>query len=171
MRNEKLRLCSVSIILLLGMQSLADVAQKEAERRRQLEQQGVESKVIERKGTAIESTAPESPTRNDEEKPSKSRTLRSYRSALQKLDRAIRQNEIKLETLRAKLQSEKWPLPKIGRMSGSSSSPDKLAKLQEQISALQVKIQQDQNERSDIYQSGKKDGFLPGELDGKGIIP
>jgi hypothetical protein len=181
MRNEKFKSCCLAAIFVFGMQSLADVAQKEAERRKQVEAQGVEVKVIEGNGVPISSngnlTVSTSPkfTPQIEKAPSNSQKSRAsiqrYRSALQKLDQAIRQDEMRLESLRGRLQSEKWALPKIGRLSRSNTSPGNQARLQEQIDELQAKIKRAREERDEIYRSGKKDGFLPGELDGKGIIP
>jgi predicted RNase H-like nuclease (RuvC/YqgF family) len=179
MRNEKFRSCCLAAMIVFGMQSLADVAQKEAERRKQVDAQGVEVKVIEGNGVSPNgnltvSTSPKF-TPQIEEAPSNSQkgraSIQHYRSALQKLDKAIQQDETRLETLRSRLQSEKWALPKIGRLSRNSPSVDKQTKLQEQIEELQAKIKQAREERNKIYRSGKKDGFLPGELDGKGIIP
>jgi len=43
--------------------------------------------------------------------------------------------------------------------------------MQDQILELQSKLKRLRQERLDIYEAGKKAGFLPGELDGKGIIP
>jgi hypothetical protein len=161
------------------MQSLADVARKEAERRNQIDQQGIEVKVIESsvasEDSPTTSTSPRTaPPQHDS--PSGSRSdrgsLKSYRSAIQKLDRQIRQDEMRLESLRAKLQSEKWALPKVGRISRSSSpAADNEAKLQNQIQELQIKLEQARRERLEVYREGKKDGYLPGELDGKGTIP
>jgi hypothetical protein len=181
MRNEKFRSCCLAALIMLGMQSLADVAQKEAERRKQVEQQGLQVKTIEGNGEPIAptgnltvSTSLKSTPQKEAEPthPQKNRaSIRYYRSALQKLDQAIRKDEMRLESLRGRLQSEKWALPKIGRLSRSDASTGNQDKLQEQIEELQAKIQLAREERDEIYRSGKKDGFLPGELDGKGIIP
>ena len=45
------------------------------------------------------------------------------------------------------------------------------SKLQAEIEELQIKLKRLQEERFEVYESGKKAGFLPGELEGKGIIP
>jgi hypothetical protein len=179
-REEKLRSCSLVLIAIFVMQSLVDVALEEAERRKQIDQQGIEVKVIERtgsvpsKGNLTTSTSPPSvPLKNEASPDSRKNraSLKSYRSSLQKLDREIRQDETRIESLRARLQSEKWALPKVGRLSRSSPSADNLAKLQSQIEELQDKIERARQERLEIYQEGKKDGYLPGELDGKGTNP
>jgi hypothetical protein len=179
-REEKNSSYSLVLIVVLAMQSLVDAARQEAERRKQIDQQGIEVKVIERngplpsKGNLTTSTSPRLvPLQN--ETPSDSRknrtSLKSYRSALQKLDRAIRQDETRLESLRARLQSEKWAIPKVGRISRNSPAADNQAKLQIQIEELQAKLELARQERAEIYQAGKRDGYLPGELDGKGTIP
>jgi uncharacterized protein (UPF0335 family) len=43
--------------------------------------------------------------------------------------------------------------------------------LREEIEDLELKLKRLQQERSEVYAEGKKAGFLPGELSGKGIIP
>jgi hypothetical protein len=179
-RKETFRSYSLGLIVIFAMQSLADVAREESERRKQIDQQGIEVKVIERngppssKGNLTTSTSSR-PVALQNETPSDSRknrtSLKSYRSALQKLDRSIRQDETRLESLRARLHSEKWALPRVGRISRNSPAADNQAKLQREIEELQVKIERAKQERLEIYQAGKKDGYLPGELDGKGTIP
>jgi hypothetical protein len=174
MRSEKLRSCCLGVILLFGMQSLADLALKEAERRKQMDSQGVQAKVIEGNGGSTVPTFPEPTPRTEkasQDSKKKPASIEYYRNALRKLDKAIRQDEIHLESLRTRLQSEKWATPKIGRTSKIDSAAENREKLQEQIEELQQKIKLAHEEREDIYQSGKKDGYLPGELEGKGIIP
>jgi hypothetical protein len=180
MRERIFRSYSLALMVVFWMQSLADVAREEAERRKQIDQQGLEVKVIERNGslsskgnlTTSTSPRPVSPQNETSSDSRKNRSsLKSYRSALQKLDRAIRQDETQLELLRTRLRSEKWALPKVGRISRNSPAADNQAKLQNQIEALQVKLEQARQQRMEIYQAGKKDGYLPGELDGKGTIP
>jgi hypothetical protein len=175
MRKEKFKCFSLIMMVAFGTQSLLDVAQQEAERRRQLENQGVKEKVIEGSGKSLApngnltvSTLP-GPRSQKLDVPGKDQknkaSIQSYRAALQKLDRAIRENEMRMDALRARRQSEK------ARISQSSRAPDTQSKLQEQINALQIKIEQARKDRTGIYRSGRKDGYLPGELEGKGIIP
>ncbi len=180
MRKEKFKSCCLTVIFLFGMQSLADLAQKESERRKQVEMQGLKVKVIEgngesaaSNGSLTTSTLPVSSTRTEAPPgPQNNRaSIRHYRNALQKLDKVIRQDEMRLESLRARLQAERRALPKIGRLSPKNASVETEAGLQEQIEELLAKLKQAREERSEIYQAGKKDGYLPGELDGKGIIP
>jgi hypothetical protein len=157
-------------IFILCLQSLADVARQEAERRRLLDQQGIEAKVID--GTKI--PAGNVSTSADVNKTSKGtssvkdkKSLQSIRNSLEKLDRTIRQEEERLGLRRARLQSERWEALKSGRGSTGKSQ----SRLKEEIEELEIKLRSLRDQRSKIYERGKKDGFLPGELDGKGIIP
>ncbi len=170
--------CWLTACALFCLQSLTDVAREEAERRRVLEQQGIEGKVINPDvvqggnltvSTGSPSTAPKS---TSEKSLGTGRTsLHSFRTALQKLDRAIRQDEERLELRRARLESERWEIPKSRRSSGRGRTLKSENKLQEEIEDLEIKLRQLRQERSETYDAGKKAGFLPGELDGKGIIP
>jgi predicted RNase H-like nuclease (RuvC/YqgF family) len=157
------------------MQSLADVAEKEAERRSQIENQGVQEKVIMGDGESLAPngnltvSTPSGAKFQNAEAPAKDQkkmtSIRSYRAALQKLDRAIRDNEMRMDSLRARMQAEKKRISKNSLPSSAQS------RLQEQIDQLQTKVEQARKDRAGIYQSGRKDGYLPGELDGKGIVP
>ena len=160
------------------MQSLADVAREEAERRRLLEQQGIEGKVFDGdaaqlapNGNLTISTTPSAlPKKERIASPKGQTSARSYRTALQKRDRAIRQAEERLESRRARLQAGRWALPS-GRASGRNRTTDTESRLQEEIEDLQAKLKELRQERAEIYEEGRKAGFLPGELDGKGIVP
>ena len=46
MRNVNFRFCCVVLLLTFDMQSLVDLAREEAERRKQLEEQGIQAKII-----------------------------------------------------------------------------------------------------------------------------
>ena len=181
MRIANLRSCSLVFLLIFNMQSLVDVARDEAERRKRLEEQGIEARVIDenaaglaRQGNITTSTEPAAAVqmpsvRSD---PLKSQgSLRSYRSALQKLDRAIQQNEAHLAAKRARMQAEKWANLKSGKASKGSGAENPQSRLQAEIDALQIKLKQLRDERFEAYEAGKRAGFLPGELEGKGIIP
>ncbi|MBN1568845.1 MAG: hypothetical protein JXA73_13435 [Acidobacteria bacterium] len=177
MRIQKFRSFCVIILLVLDMQSLVDVAREEAERRRLLEQQGIKGRVIEGNGT---STAPsgnittsigpsyepeKTSARSDSSKNQAS--LRRYQATLKKLDREIQKTEDRLASKRARLQKEKWAPVKLGRSSGSGKSGNSQSQLQSQIDELQLKLKQLRDERYDVWESGKKAGFLPGELEGR----
>jgi hypothetical protein len=181
MRGVRFRSCRLAAFSLFLLQSLADVAREEAERRKGLEQQGIEAKVIEGditrlapNGNLSTSTLPSpapkktKPSSDSGKSPS---SIRSFRSALQKLDRTIRQDQERLDSRRARLQAEKWALPKVGPVSRGGGSADSQARLQVEIGELESKLKRMRRERSEIYEEGRRAGFLPGELDGKGIIP
>ena len=96
-------------------------------------------------------------------------SVRSYRSALQKLDRAIQQNEAQLAAKRARLQAEKRANFKSGKASKGAEAENQRSRLQAEIEALQVKLKQLRDERFEAYEAGKRAGFLPGELEGKAL--
>jgi hypothetical protein len=181
MRIAYLKLCSLVFLLMFNMQSLVDVARDEGERRKRLEEQGIEARVIDgnaaglaRQGNITTSTEPAASVhmpsvRSDPLKGQES--VRSYRSALQKLDRAIQQNEAQLAAKRARMQAEKRANFKSGKASKGSGANDPQSRLQAEIEALQIKLKQLRDERFETYETGKRAGFLPGELEGKGIIP
>jgi DNA-binding transcriptional MerR regulator len=165
--------------VLFCLQSLADVARQEAERRKSLDQQGIEAKIIDvvpQNGggnLAVSSGGSPAPGRTSKESASgRGKTsVDGIRAALQKLDRSIQQTQERLESRRARLQSERWIIPKTGRVSGHSDAGKTQNQLKEEIEELERKLKQLQQERAEIYDRGKKAGFLPGELTGKGIIP
>jgi hypothetical protein len=177
MRFPKFGTCCLALLFFFNLQSLVDLAREEAERRRLLEQQGIKGKVIENNvvdsasngngsGATRSSALPEiTAARSDSPKsrPSVSR----YRSALQKLDRDIQQSEDRLASRQARLQAEKRAHPKTGRSSGRSRTKSSGSQLQAEIEELQIKLKRLREERFEAYESGKKAGFLPGELDGK----
>ncbi len=181
MRVMGSRSCWSVVFLVLSMQSLADIAREEAERRRLLEQQGIEGKVIEgnaaqtsANGNSTVSTTPSAARKKSSGRtdfPKDRTSVRSFRNELQKLDRTIRQDEGRLDLLRARLQAAQWGPQKVGRTSGRSRTSDPQNRLREEIDELQAKLRQLRQQRAEIYEEGKKAGFLPGELDGKGIIP
>jgi hypothetical protein len=159
------------------MQSLADVAREEAERRKLLEQQGIEEKIIDR--NAIPSAPKEHPAKTtppsqrqtkasiEKASPGSQVSVRRLRTALQKLDRAIRQDEERLALKRARSEESRWALPKTGRLSAKSRTTDTQERLQKEIDELQIKLKELRLERDETYEEGRKAGFLPGELEGK----
>jgi hypothetical protein len=173
-----LKSCCLSAFVFLCLQSLADIAREEAERRRSLDQQGIEAKVItsvpqDDRGniavsTIISTTAPKKTSK--ESAPPKA-SLGGITAAIQKLDRGIRQTQERLESRRALLQSERWAIPKTGRASANRNTEKVQSRLKEEIENLERKLNQLRQERSEVYDRGRKAGFLPGEITGKGIIP
>jgi predicted RNase H-like nuclease (RuvC/YqgF family) len=171
----------MAIYIAMGLQSLADIARQEAERRKLLDEQGIEGKVIagnpasssSRGNLTLSTPSPvKSKKKFTENTSSKNQSsLRTFRNALQKLDKAIRQGEKRLESRRARLQAERWAPIKAGKITGRGTNEDIQSRLREEIEDLQGKLKELRQERADIYDEGKKAGFLPGELDGKGLMP
>ncbi len=170
-----------AVAFLFFFQSLADIARQEAERRKQMQEQGIEAKVITGdirhlapNGNLTTST-PQVPERGGAKTGSdanKNAQLgRDIRAALQKLDQAIIEDQQRLSMLQQRLQKEKWALPKSGKTSKAAKGIDSEARLKAEIDELESKLKRMRRERLKIYDSGRKAGFLPGELDGKGIIP
>jgi len=175
MRTPRLKSCCLTVLFAFCLQSLADIAREEAERRRRLEQEGIGAKVIDtippesaQNGNVSISTSPlpAAPKKSSGASGSarEQKSARSFRTALQKLDKAIRQNESKLESRRARLHSERRK-PAGGRETRAQD------RLEEEIESLEMKLNELRRERSEIYGAGIREGLLPGELDGKGIIP
>jgi hypothetical protein len=98
-------------------------------------------------------------------------SVRRYQTALKRLDREIQQNEERLTSRQARLRAEKSAPVIIGRGSGRSRNQDSQAELQAEIEALQLRLKRLHEERFEVYESGRKAGFLPGELDDKYINP
>ena len=44
-------------------------------------------------------------------------------------------------------------------------------RLREQIEELEIKLKYMREERRENYEMGRKAGYLPGDLEGKGIVP
>jgi hypothetical protein len=168
--------------LFLGMQSLSDVAREETERRRLLEQQGIEAKVIVRdsgqravNGTIRQEKVPSSTSAkaSASSKTNKDRgSARNYRSALQRLDKAILKEEGRLKVRCERLQSMQGVPPRFSTSRADrNQTSNNITRLQSEIEDIEENLKQLRQERMEKYEEGLKEGFLPGELDGKGIIP
>ncbi len=161
-------------------QSLAEAARKEAERRRRLEEQNVEAKVIRGRGslevangnvTTFGGVASQgSPSTSTRE--TKGRTsLSAYRNRLRKLEGEIHDCEERQRLLHRQADAERWTLPRSGRRSGGTGSQTSREKLLLQAQDLQVKIERLRRERQETWDEARKAGYLPGELDGKSVAP
>ncbi len=161
-------------------QSLAEAARKEAERRRRLEDQNVEAKVIHGRGSLEVSngnvttfgggTPRSSPSAAARE--TKGRTsLSAYRNQLRKLEREIRDCEERQGLLRRQADAERWTLPKSGRRSVGTGTQTSREKLLLQAQDLQIKIDRLRRERQETWNEARKAGYLPGEIDGKAAAP
>jgi hypothetical protein len=171
---------AAAAVPLLTAQSLAEAARREAERRREIDRQGLEAKVIDGDSSQLApngNLSTSSPVRQErrttdrEVEPRRRGAPRSYRTKIQKLDREIRSGEDRIVALRERLRSERWALPKVGRISRSSGGSGSQERLQAQIRDLESKVKLLRKERRETYDEGKRAGFLPGELDGKGQMP
>jgi hypothetical protein len=161
-------------------QSLADVARKEAERRRSIDEQGIPVKRIEFTGQAQGASAGTISVSSLEKgsvspnasaaKPEPRASLRSFQTRLQKLDRDIVQAEERLKLLRARAEAERWAPIKTAKGSRGSGSSPAQDQLHWQILELEGKLTGLRRDRSDTFQAGRKAGYLPGELEGRGII-
>ena len=182
-------LCLITIFILgisgtlpaFAMQSLADAARREAERRERIERLGIEEKVIEGNekcsplegnvsvfkpsDTGQKKTIPEPFSSRDRS------SLRQYRAKLLKLDNDIRKGEAQLEKLRGRLDSLRRKSLGIDNFKGFSRNEESRDRTEVQIEELQTDLKLLRKERRELYDSGRKDGFLPGELEGKGIVP
>jgi predicted RNase H-like nuclease (RuvC/YqgF family) len=177
------RLCCFSIVPLLAFlgvcQSLTELARREAERRRALTEAGIVAKVIdgsllERKlaqGTVVltEGVARPSPPRVPASKSAGS--VASYRSRLRSLDAQIRRADEQLRLLRKRMVEDRWAPPKPGRVGRNNQSGNTQEELKWKVRELEDRLRQLKDERLEVYDRGRRAGFLPGELEGKGLVP
>jgi hypothetical protein len=171
-----MKFISISVLVILCLQSLADVAREEAERRSAMDRQGVEAKVIDsipqnENGNMTLSTGPLSPKLKEPPPAKDKASVHKISGDLQRLDRKIRQTQDRLELRRVRLQTERWAIPKTGKVSGHGDTERTQNRLLQEIVQLQKSLEQLQQERRDLYDRGLKAGYLPGELTGKGITP
>ena len=175
---------ALGLIFCCGMgaafpQSLAEAARKEAERRRQLESQGVEEKVFsdeDVRNTGEGSLTLSSPAyRPQAGRPEPllakgGRSPQSYTNSLKKLDREIRQSEERLTLLRSRLQAERWAIV-TGKSARKTSGNSTQERVTAEIQVLETKLKRLRDERQATYDAGRKAGFHPGELEGRGLVP
>ncbi len=161
-------------------QSLTEVARKEAERRQKIDQQNVPVKRIESVDLASASSNGTVSVSHTESRstslkvpaprPDARATLRSFQTRLQKLDNDIAQAEERLRLLRARAEAERWTVvrtPKGSRGGGLISGQDQF---RWQILEAEGKLAGLRRDRSDVFQAGRKAGYLPGELEMRGIV-
>ena len=189
MKTLTLRSCLITACLVLvplsgfsiAAQSLADAARREAERREGLEQLGIEETVIEGNGESYSGegnvsvfTTSGTPSPKKSAAPSSAKnqsSLSRYRKTIQKLDQNILKEEARIKRLQERLEDLRREGYKIGDLTKRRRNEESQNRTREQIEELEVNLKLMRKERSDEYDSGKKAGFLPGELDGKGIVP
>lgn len=152
-------------------QSLADAARKEAERRKALEEQGTPSRTIVQQGPPQPAPAVKIPSGiNGAASAGGRASAAHYRTTLEKLQREITRTQERLESVRQRLEIEKNIPFRLGRSSQTGSSLNQ-QKLQLQLQELGSRLSRLQEERRKAYDEGRRAGYLPGELDGKGITP
>jgi hypothetical protein len=163
-----------------AVQSLGELGRKEAERRKTLDEQGVRGKVIETQDPSklapngnVSVSKPEPGSRPPRLRANAagSRSSSSIRNTIQKLDREIRGVEDRLSLVRQRAQSERWAPPPVGRISRSGSSAASEQRMRNEIQELELKLKRLQRERLEKYDAARRAGYLPGEIDGKGITP
>ncbi len=158
-------------------QSLADLAKKESERRRALDEAGVESKKITNDSVPRGSNGNVSTGVRTSVSPSRQSaprgrvSLTTFRSALKRLDNQIVQTEERLTAARRMLGLERDRLGRSGKLSRSRDVNTARERLALKVQELEGRLKRLREERMETYDSGRKAGFLPGELDGHGQLP
>jgi predicted RNase H-like nuclease (RuvC/YqgF family) len=189
MKTLTLRFCLITAWLVLvpltdlsiAAQSLVDAARREAERREGLEQLGIEETVIEGNGesyseegnvSVLGTSGTTSPKKSAAPSSAKNQSsLSRYRKTIQKLDQNILKEEERIKRLQDRLDDLRREGYRIGDLAKRRRNEESQNRTREQIEELEVNLKLMREERRDEYDSGKKAGFLPGELDGKGIVP
>jgi hypothetical protein len=183
------RICEFSFSLLLLLspgvssicrtQSLAEVARLEAERRQKIAEQGIEVKRLRnqdgvgaRSGAAISLSQPvaRSPADAARTRAEPRPALSTFQSRLQKLDRDIAQADAKLKILKARVDAERWAPVKTSKGSLGSGPSSAQNQLRWQLLDLEGQLSTMRKERGDIFLEGRKAGYLPGELEKRGIV-
>jgi len=162
-------------------QSLADLARKEAERRKALQEQGVVGRVVApddlpgRTGsgrmTVSDSGTSARAAQSDAGSPSNRGKADAYRTRLQNLDRQIREDQEQLRLLEQRMAAERWAPPRAGRIARNQKSGSAYEDLRWKAEQLQARLSRLREERRRVYEEGRKAGFLPGELEGRRITP
>lgn len=158
-----------------------DAARREAERRSIVERFGIEETVIEGNGGCYSGegnvsvfdpvVAPRENSISENSSRGKKGSLRGYRSELQKLDRNISKEEARLRKLQDRLQALKKEEFRLRDLSGIQENAESREGIKEQIDEIENRLRQLREERHKVFDAGKREGFLPGELEGKGMIP
>jgi chromosome segregation ATPase len=178
-----LSVCFLSVIAdgFSETESLAEAARREAGRRSEVEQLGIKETVIEGNGACsamggnvsvfqpYEDNARKADVQTSSSKNKSS--LSRYRTQLKKMDREIRKKEGQVEKLRDRSQDLRRKSLMIRDLSKIAQNEQSREQTREQIQALEDELKILRRERREVYDSGRRDGFLPGELDGKGIVP
>lgn len=167
----------VVTVLAALSQSLGDVARREAERRKNIEPGAEGERVLTNADVAklgtggnvsVFSPAMKKPPPTAEAP--RGSPMR-FRSALMKLDREIRTLQDRLDALKAKAAAERWAVVGSGRSRSGRSERSNSKQRDAEIAELSRKLERLKHDRLGTYDAGRRAGFLPGELEGKGIVP
>lgn len=153
-------------LLLLSLQSLSELAKKEAERRKLLDQQGIEAKKIDQGNLAVKGniTLSSSPPKLSSTESGKRPSLEKYRTQLRNLDSEIRRDDERLASLRKRLDLEKDVPIRLGRGGRTGTAETARKRLEDQILDLEIRLKRLRADRLKTYDAARKAGFLPGEL-------
>ncbi|MBN2338263.1 MAG: hypothetical protein JXP48_06955 [Acidobacteria bacterium] len=170
----------LALLWVLAAQSLADVASREAERRERVDAQERVERVIDGDpslwapgGNVTRGTPPAPAPVPDALPPGRegAKSLRHYQGALRKLDQAIRREERQLALRRERLEAGRRLLPGTGPLDARAGSrrADARGRLEAEIGEIGEKLGELRRERAECYDEGRRAGYLPGELDGRGV--
>ena len=168
------------MFVLAAAQSLGEAARKEAARRKALDEQGVQARVIEVSDPSqlapggnlcVSSAPPPSAVRPGRAENPAPKSGSRARLAIQKLDRDIRATEDRLSTLRRQAEAERWAPPRTGKTVRRGGAVQNEERIREEISDLDLKLKRLRQQRLETYNDARRAGLLPGEIDGKGLIP
>ncbi|MDR1728860.1 MAG: hypothetical protein LBT74_13220 [Acidobacteriota bacterium] len=94
--------------------------------------------------------------------------LQKHRAELKKLDRAIQKEERALDAKRRRLEAVRRAPPEPIRLGGALSRDkrgESMRRLKEEIADIEANLKGLREDRSEAYDEGRRDGFLPGELE------
>jgi hypothetical protein len=163
-----------------GGQSLADAAKRESERRKALEAAGVESKSFVNgsmprmsNGNVTTGAIVQNPGGRSQVQPgSKGRvSAATFRAALRKIDNDIRKCEEQLAFSRRRYELERNVLRRPVRLTHTQSENLSRERLLLKVQELEAKLKRLLQEKRETYDSGRRAGFQPGELDGHSFVP
>jgi hypothetical protein len=179
-----MKCCALLLILLCSDafgadQSLGEIAHREAERRKAVDLSGTASREISAEqingshaGNISTSRLPPRAPTPPPKSPAleKALSLASFRSKLKKLDDEIRQCEDRLARAKEMAAAEKKIVPILSRKAAETSISANQKRIQE-IRSLESRLAKLRQDRMECYGAGRRAGYLPGELDGHGLIP
>ncbi len=175
-----------TVVLLLvssasaGGQSLAEAARRESERRKALEEAGVEAKslvneTLPRKSNGSLTTGTPGGASGDRRtvrtRPERRSSPAPYRAALKRLDGDILKCEEQLTFSRQKYELERNSFKLSTKVTRTQNADVARERLLLRIQELEARLKRLRQERRETYDSGRRAGFHPGELDGHARDP